>query len=404
MKIFNIEKFISANITHRARSLFADDILSNKETLTEELQGKSILVIGGAGTIGSSFIKAILKFSPAEIVVADTNENGLTELVRDIRSSDSFTSQINLLTYPIDFGSRIFKKILIGRNGFDVVANFAAHKHVRSEKDVFSIEAMIENNVVKAKALLDLLLQFPPKHFFCVSTDKAANPVNIMGASKKLMEEVIMTYKLNFKVTTARFANVAFSNGSLLYGFIERLSKGQPLAAPNDVKRYFVSPEESGELCMLACILGNTGEIFFPKLDEGEMQTFSDIADKFLAEYGYSALQCETEALAKQAASEMTRTSKSYPVLYFESNTDGEKHFEEFFTKGEPVEMDRFLQLGVVQDKSITNKLPLKELIANLDTLFAKNNITKAEIIHLLQDLIPNFEHINTGKNLDSKM
>jgi FlaA1/EpsC-like NDP-sugar epimerase len=404
MQIFNIEKFIANNITQRKESFFETDINANKEILIREIEGKSVLVIGGAGTIGSSYIKAILHFKPAEIYIVDTNENGLTEIVRDIRSDAAYTSLPQLFTYPIDFDSVVFNKLFKRHSGFDVVANFAAHKHVRSEKDAFSIEAMIENNVLKAKRFLDLLINFPPKHFFCVSTDKAANPVNLMGATKKLMEEVIMAYANDIKITTARFANVAFSNGSLLFGFLERMAKQQPLSAPSDVKRYFVSPKESGELCMLACILGKTTEIFFPKLKEDEMRTFSSIGNMLLKDFGFEPDYCATELEAKTKANQLTKESASYPVYYFSSDTDGEKSFEEFFTDNETLDNDRFTNLGVVTNYPKKSKENLKIVLDQIDNLFKTDDITKTDIIEMIKNIIPNFNHITTGKSLDNRM
>lgn len=266
--MININQFINDFVTERQESLFAHDIQDNAERLTQQTEGKSLLVIGGAGSIGSSFIKAILPFRPSQLVVVDLNENGLAELTRDLRSSAGLFIPQDYRTYTLNFADPIFERIFRANGGFDIVANFSAHKHVRSEKDKYSVQALIENNDIKAKKLLDLLTEFPPRHFFCVSTDKAANPVNIMGASKRIMEDLIMAYADLFPVTTARFANVAFSNGSLPAGWIERIMKKQPLAAPSGVRRYFVSPAESGQICMLACLLGKSGEIFFPKLNE----------------------------------------------------------------------------------------------------------------------------------------
>lgn len=243
--------------------MFEDDIEANREMLTCEIEGKSVCVIGGAGSIGSSYIRAICRFRPAKLVVIDLNENGLAELTRDLRSIDGMYVPEEFRTYTLNFADPIFERIFRDEKGFDIVANFSAHKHVRSEKDKYSVQALIENNDIKAKKLMDLLTVYPPKHFFCVSTDKAANPVNIMGASKRIMEDLVMAYNQYFKITTARFANVAFSNGSLPDGWIHRLQKKQPLVAPSDVLRYFVSLEESGQICMLACILGKPGEIFF---------------------------------------------------------------------------------------------------------------------------------------------
>ena len=280
--MFNLDKFIADSVTSRSVSMFTKDIESNKSRLVAEIEGKSVCVIGGAGSIGSSFIKAVLRFKPRSVVVIDLNENGLAELIRDIRSTEGLYCPDEFRCYTLNFADPIFRHIFREEKGFDIVANFSAHKHVRSEKDRYSVQALIENNDIKAKKLMDLLTEYPPKHFFCVSTDKAANPVNIMGASKRIMEDLVMAYNRYYKVTTARFANVAFSNGSLPDGWLHRLQKKQPVVAPNDVRRYFVSPEESGQICMLACILGKGGEIFFPKLKESQMLTFSEICSDFI--------------------------------------------------------------------------------------------------------------------------
>ncbi len=409
---FNLPQFISTHITGRNESLFLKDIETNNSTLQKRIDGKSVLVIGGAGTIGSNYIKALLKFKPAKLYVVDTNENGLTELVRDLRSSTEYNIPTDFKTYPMNFGDKVFEKMFRHENGFDIVANFAAHKHVRSEKDAFSVEAMIDNNVVKAKTLLDLLLDFPPLHFFCVSTDKAANPVNIMGASKKLMEQVILAYGKYFKVTTARFANVAFSNGSLLQGFMERMSKQQPLSAPADVKRYFVSPEESGQICLLACILGETGDIFFPKLREEDMLDFATIAKYFLNDLGYSADESDSEVEAKEKAekrfdflsSKSPSDSKSYPVYFFQSDTTGEKSFEEFYVESEVKDETTFTGLGVVKNPELPQFYALQPFFEKLDLLLKNNNIEKGDIVHLLNEYVPTFTHAETGKYLDQKM
>ena len=348
--------------------------------------------------------RAILPFRPSRLVVVDLSENGLAELTRDLRSTYGMYVPDDYRTYTLNFSDPIFERIFREEKGFDIVANFSAHKHVRSEKDKYSVQALIENNVIKAKKLLDLLSEYPPRHFFCVSTDKAANPVNIMGASKRIMEDMIMAYTPKFKVTTARFANVAFSNGSLLAGFLERIMKKQPLAAPCDVRRYFVSPEESGQICMLACILGHNGEIFFPKLGEEKMMTFSAICDRFLSALGYEKKECATDEEAKKFAAEMPEDSKVYPVVYFRSDTTGEKNFEEFYVPGEKLNMNRFASLGVIED---VKKRPMEELetfFHELETIFHEPDFTKAEVVEAIKRFLPNFEHVEKGKNLDQKM
>ena len=402
--MLNIDKFINENITFRSTSMFLSDIELNKGKLQREIAGKSLLVIGGAGSIGSSFIRVILPFKPSKLVVIDLSENGLVELTRDLRSSHGVIVPGDYRTYTLDFSNPLFERIFREENGFDIVANFSAHKHVRSERDRYSVEALIENNVLKAKKFLDLLVEYPPKHFFCVSTDKAANPVNIMGASKRIMEDMIMAYTPFFKVTTARFANVAFSNGSLLAGFIDRIMKHQPLVAPKDVKRYFVSPEESGQICMLACILGNSGEIFFPRLHEGQMMTFSLICDKFLETLGYEKHECTTDEEARAFAYEMPEGSLSYPVVYFESDTSGEKDFEEFYVPGERVNMERFRSLGVIEEVNKRSKRELDVFLKELEEIFISPDFNKREIVKAMQRFLPNFQHIERGKNLDQKM
>ena len=402
--MFNLDKFISDSVTFRPSSMFAADIEANKEKLTEEIKGKKVCVIGGAGSIGSSFIKAVLRFEPKSVVVVDLNENGLAELVRDVRSTEGLFVPEEFRCYTLNFADPIFERIFREEKGFDIVANFSAHKHVRSEKDRYSVQALIENNDIKAKKLMDLLTVYPPKHFFCVSTDKAANPVNIMGASKRIMEDLVMAYNKYFKVTTARFANVAFSNGSLPDGWIHRLQKKQPLAAPSDVKRYFVSPEESGQICMLACILGKGGEVFFPKLGEDQMLTFSSICDEFVKSEGFAKKECANDAEAKQYAAQMDYDNDTYPVVYFKSDTTGEKAYEEFYVPGEKINMDRFKALGVVEE---TTRRPMPEVNAffeKLEAIFHKDDFTKAQVVDAIKQFLPNFQHEETGKNLDQKM
>jgi FlaA1/EpsC-like NDP-sugar epimerase len=403
MKIIDIPQFIKTYITNRETSLFEKDIKKNGTVLSAKIKGKSVLVIGGAGTIGSSYIKAVLNFEPAKLVVVDTNENGLTELTRDLRSEPGQFVPEDFITYPMNFGDPVFEKMFLAHGPFHIVANFAAHKHVRSEKDQFSIEAMIENNVFKAKTFLDLLLKNKPEHFFCVSTDKAANPVNVMGASKKLMEEVIMAYSSEIQITTARFANVAFSNGSLLAGYLERLFKNQPISCPSDVKRFFVSPEESGQICMLACMLGKSGEIFFPKLEEEEMAFFKDITEDFFKVSNRAITLCQTEDEARMLASNIDE-SKPYPVYFFGSDTSGEKLYEEFYTETDEVNLEQFESLGVIKN---ARKLPMHQIelcVSDLQSLMNSSNYDKQIIVESLQKYLPDFQHIETGKSLDQKM
>ena len=412
--MFILDKFIADNVIMRQRSMFIDDIESNSEVLTREIEGKSVCVIGGAGSIGSSFIKAVLKFKPAELVVVDLNENGLAELVRDVRSTNGLYVPDEFRCYTLNFADPIFERIFREEKGFDIVANFSAHKHVRSEKDRYSVQALIENNDIKAKKLMDILCEFPPKHFFCVSTDKAANPVNIMGASKRIMEDLVMAYNKYFKVTTARFANVAFSNGSLPDGWIHRLQKKQPLAAPSDVKRYFVSPEESGQICMLACILGRGGEVFFPKLGEDQMLTFSSICDDFIKANGFEKDECFSDDEAKLKASQLDLADSQlltlnsqlvkYPTVYFKSDTTGEKSFEEFYVPGEKIDMQRFQALGVVEQTMRHDMQEVNTFFDKLEAIFQRDDFTKSQVVDALKEFLPNFQHEETGKNLDQKM
>ena len=399
----DLEKFVKENVTGRPESLFAPDIEANADTLRAAIAGKSVMVIGGAGSIGSSFIKALLPFNPSKLVVVDLNENGLAELTRDLRSSASLRVPEVFLTYTLDFADPILEDIMRDHGGFDIVANFSAHKHVRSEKDKYSVEALLKNNVIKARNLMELLRSYPPRHFFCVSTDKASNPVNIMGASKRIMEDLIMAYRPYFKVTTARFANVAFSNGSLPAGFFDRMMKRQPLAAPSDVRRYFVSMEESGQICMLACILGNNGEVFFPRLGKEKLKTFSSICDRFIEAMGYEKYQCSSDDEARRYAAEHLPGPK-YPVYYSASDTTGEKYCEEFFVEGESTDMTRFVSLGVITGTDNKDAEAVNALIRRLETLFADRTFTKADVVRVLEEYLPNFTHEEKGRNLDDKM
>ncbi len=409
--MLNLELFINEYVTKRQESMFEPDVENNCDELREKTENKSVLVIGGAGSIGSSFVRAVLPYKPAELVIVDTNENALTELTRSLRSSHIYSSSVPdiYLPYPMDYSSVTFRRMFDhhrrtnGYHGFDIVANFSAHKHVRSEKDIYSVEALVRNNLISAKSLLDLLEDNPPETYFCVSTDKAANPVNIMGASKRIMEDLIFAYSNAFPVKTARFANVAFSNGSLPLGFLERINQHQPLSAPSDIKRYFVSPKESGQICMLSAMLGQNRAIFFPKLAEAQMTTFDRIAEDLLTSYGYEIDYCCSDQEAIEKSKTWTE-DKPYPVHFSISDTSGEKPFEEFFIPSETVDMERFKSLGVITDKAITNRASVINLISTLDNAFESENCTKADIVKIMGCYLPNFEHIETGKNLDEKM
>lgn len=423
---FNLSAFISAHVTFRAESLFSEDLRKHEQELKKEIGGRSVCVIGGAGSIGSAFLKALLLFGPSSLTVIDLSENGLAELVRDLRSSPGLRLPEAFRTYALDFADPIFGKILREAGGFDIVANFSAHKHVRSEKDRWAVQALLENNDLKARRLLDLLCEFPPRHFFCVSTDKAAGPVNLMGASKRLMEDLIMAYSSRFKVTTARFANVAFSAGSLPDSWLHRLAKRQPLTAPNDVRRYFVSPEESGQLCLLACIVGRSGEIFFPKLGRDRAIDFPSICGELLRAWGFRPQECRSEEEARRLAaalrdggtacpaicSESDAVGETalrdggtaYPVFYSGSDTTGEKACEEFFVPGEMTDPDRFAQIGVITAGPRRTLAEMERFFGELETLFARPDFTKEEVVAALEGFLPDFRHEEKGKNLDEKM
>ncbi len=401
---FDLDSFIARHVVMRDESLFAADLAAHESELRDRIEGRSVLVIGGAGTIGASFIRALLPFRPASLCVVDVSENGLTELTRDLRSTVDGNVPDDFTTYPIGFGTEVFTRMLAARGPFDIVAHFAAHKHVRSEKDRFSIEAMLGNNFVSTVHLLDLLMESRPERFFCVSTDKAANPANIMGASKKLMEEAVLAYAAELPAVTARFANVAFSNGSLPAGFLERIARNQPLSAPSDVLRYFVSPAESGQLCLLACMLGEPGDIFFPRLESPTMLSFATIADALLRELGFEPERCATEQLAREKAASRRPGDPTWPVYYFESDTSGEKSFEEFHTDSETVDWQRFEQLGVITGAASRDVAGIHHIESELDELFARPDLPKNAIVEALGRLVPSFQHVETGKSLDQRM
>jgi FlaA1/EpsC-like NDP-sugar epimerase len=379
---------------------FDNDLNIFNKKLSLNIKGNNILVIGGAGTIGSNYIKEVLKYYPSKITVIDINENGLTELTRDLRSSKLLDYNPEFITYPVNLLSDTFNKIF-NSDTWQVVANFSAHKHVRSEKDKISVEALIKNNVFGAIKLLNLCELNPPKYFFSVSTDKAANPVNIMGASKSLMEKLILSKKNNFRVSTARFANVAFSNGSLLDGFIYRLNKKQPLSCPSDIKRFFVIPKQSGQICLLATFLGDTGNIFFPKLDFHKDQIyFKEIAIDFLNKNGFEPKLVQSEKEAKEFNFDKYPTK--YPIYFFKTDTSGEKTFEEFYTDDEDYNINTYDSLGFINTTNI--KISFEDVEADFETVFNNSNSKKSDIVEVIKKYVPDFEHIETGKHLDQKM
>ena len=379
---------------------FEKDIFDHKNILSNKICNQKILVVGGAGTIGSSYIKQVLKFKPSKITVVDINENGLTELTRDLRSSNLLDYNPEYITYPVNLLSDTFDKIF-NSGSWQVVANFSAHKHVRSEKDKISVEALIKNNVFGAIKLLNLCELNRPKYFFSVSTDKAANPVNIMGASKSLMEKLILSKKNNFRVSTARFANVAFSNASLLDGFIYRLNKNQPLSCPSDIKRFFVTTEQSGTICLLATFLGNTGNIFFPKLDFHKDQIyFREIALDFLKYNGFEPVLAKSEKEAKEF--DFDKYPEKYPIFFFKTDTSGEKPYEEFFNEKEDYETSRYDSLGFINTPDI--KISFKKVESDFENVFKNSNSVKLDIVTIIKKYVSDFIHIETGKHLDEKM
>lgn len=396
----NIYELLSNRVKNIKTNPFTTDIKKQSDFLKSNIFEKKILVIGGAGTIGSNYIKQLLKFKPLKITVVDINENGLTELTRDLRSSDLLDYNPIYITYPVNLLSKTFDKIFNSDN-WDVVSNFSAHKHVRSEKDKISVEALIRNNIFGAIKLLNLCEKNKPDYFFSVSTDKAANPVNIMGASKSIMEKLILSKKNKFRVSTARFANVAFSNGSLLDGFTNRFNKKQPLSCPIDIKRFFVTPAQSGEICLLSTFLGKSGNIFFPKLDFDKDQIyFKDIALDFLKFKGLEPLIMNSEKEAKLY--DITNYSKKYPIYFFKTDTSGEKKYEEFYTHNEDYDLNKFDSLGFINSKDI--QLSFNEVKKDFNAVFSDLKSEKSDIVKILKKFVPDFTHIETGKHLDEKM
>lgn len=391
----------------RTAPLFDCDIAANEDFLSGTVRASRFLVIGGAGSIGSAVTREIFARNPRLLHVVDISENNMVELVRDIRSSVGY-SDGEFATFAIDCGSDIFDDFINAQakriGGYDYILNLSALKHVRSEKDPYTLMRMVDVNVFNTDKTMCQARDMGAKKYFCVSTDKAANPVNMMGASKRIMEMFLMRRSLEMPVSTARFANVAFSDGSLLYGFNRRLEKGQPFSAPNDVRRYFVTPKESGELCLMSCLLGENRDVFFPKLDyDLNLITFSQIAVKYLESRGYEPHECGSEDEARARVGELKSAGK-YPVYFFKSDTTGEKDFEEFFTDKETLDMSRFANLGVIKNEPVFEPEKLDMFVARIKAMRTKGEWTRAELIDLFNEMIPNFNHKETGKFLDGRM
>ncbi|MEY8213509.1 MAG: UDP-N-acetylglucosamine 4,6-dehydratase [Colwellia sp.] len=387
----------------REKELFTSDITSNKSELSKIVSSSSFLVLGAAGSIGQAVTKEIFKRNPKKLHVVDISENNMVELVRDIRSSFGYIEG-DFQTFALDIGSIEYDAFIKADGQFDYVLNLSALKHVRSEKDPFTLMRMIDVNIFNTDKTIQQSIDNNVKKYFCVSTDKAANPVNMMGASKRIMEMFLMRRSENIDISTARFANVAFSDGSLLHGFNQRIQKRQPIVAPKDIKRYFVTPQESGELCLMSCVFGENRDIYFPKLSESlHLITFSEIAVKYLAQIGYEPYFCSSEDEARELAKSLPEQGK-WPCLFTDSDTTGEKDFEEFFTSNETLDMERFDNLGVIKNEAVFNQGLILEFEKTIASLKAEKAWTKEQIVELFFKMIPDFGHKETGKYLDSKM
>ncbi|MDY0117393.1 MAG: UDP-N-acetylglucosamine 4,6-dehydratase [Sulfurimonadaceae bacterium] len=395
------------NLIGRTKELFTEDIVNNNEELKSIVSSSTFLVIGGAGSIGQAVSKEIFKRNPKKLHVVDISENNMVELVRDIRSSFGYIDG-DFQTFALDIGSLEYDAFIKSDGKYDYVLNLSALKHVRSEKDPFTLMRMIETNVFNTDKTLQQAIENKTKKYFCVSTDKAANPVNMMGASKRIMEMFVMRKSKQIDVSMARFANVAFSDGSLLHGFDQRIKKQQPIVAPNDIKRYFVTPKESGELCLMSCIFGENRDIFFPKLSENlHLISFADIAVKYLKDLGYEPYLCKDEDEARNFFTQQDnnpKLAKKWPCLFTSSDTTGEKDFEEFFTDAEILDMDRFENLGIIKNEAIFDEEKLNHFETTIKKYKQNLSYSKEEIVKEFFKMIPDFGHKETGKYLDGKM
>ncbi|AAO09315.1 TPA: NAD-dependent epimerase/dehydratase family protein [Vibrio vulnificus] len=387
----------------RTDALFTQDIAQHEAELSRIVSESRFLVLGGAGSIGQAVTKEIFKRHPQKLHVVDISENNMVELVRDIRSSFGYIDG-DFQTFALDIGSIEYDAFIKADGQYDYVLNLSALKHVRSEKDPFTLMRMIDVNVFNTDKTIQQSIDAGVKKYFCVSTDKAANPVNMMGASKRIMEMFLMRKSEQIAISTARFANVAFSDGSLLHGFNQRIQKNQPIVAPNDIKRYFVTPQESGELCLMSCIFGENRDIFFPKLSEAlHLITFADIAVKYLKQRGYEPHLCANEDEARELAKTLPAQGK-WPCLFTESDTTGEKDFEEFFTDKEVLDMARFENLGIIKNEPLYQPELLSLFEEQIAQMKGQRAWSKEQIVALFFTMIPDFGHKETGKYLDSKM
>ena len=387
----------------RKNTLFSKDVAQHEDELGKIIADSSFLVVGGAGSIGQAVVKEIFKREPKILHVVDISENNLVELVRDIRSTFGYGFG-EFQTFAIDCGSVEFEALFNASGGYDYVFNLSALKHVRSEKDPFTLMRMTTVNILNTLKGVQLARQGSAKKYFCVSTDKAANPVNMMGASKRIMEKFLFNESSSQKISMARFANVAFSDGSLLHGFNQRIAKRQPITAPNDVRRYFVTPQESGELCLLSGLFGENREILFPKLSKNlHLVSFSEIAVRYLEQLGYEPYLCQSEDEGR-SRSEKLITARKWPCYFFESDTTGEKDFEEFYTDKEDLDLDRFDGIGVIKNLAVSDEADLKLFLTRIEGLRQQGVWTKEDILSLYLNLVPEFSHTETGKNLDQRM
>ena len=393
---------ISLQLIGRTTELFENDISDHKQQLQEEVSESTFLILGGAGSIGQAVTKEIFKRKPQKLHVIDISENNLVELVRDIRSSFGYIDG-DFKTFALDIGSIEYDAFIEADGKYDYVLNLSALKHVRSEKDPFTLMRMIDVNVFNTDKTLQQFIVKGTKKYFCVSTDKAANPVNMMGASKRIMEMFLMRRSQDITLSMARFANVAFSDGSLLHGFNQRILKRQPIVAPNDIKRYFVIPKEAGELCLMSCIFGENRDIYFPKLSEKlHLVSFADIAVRYLEKRGYKPYRCNDEDEARHF--DFEKYPDQWPCLFVKSDTTGEKDFEEFYTNAETLDVDRFENLGIIKNELQIEEDKLSHFESKIRNMRQNKAWSKAEIVSLFNEMIPNFGHKETGKYLDGKM